>query len=313
MLSKNARVFLSILCFASIGVFYRSSWILSVYHDSFPPQNSSQTCLMEYTPWLSKSMVASPEPFLTQKNNITKQTFNWWTKLQSAGKSFQYYNETMKTLYWMFPHSPNLTQPSPDHCRTCAVVGNSGNLKGSRYGPLIDFHDSVIRINQGRVKGYEKDVGNRTTHRVMYPISASNLDNGTYLVFIPFKPQDLQWLIKSFTPSKEPNKSRLKANKDLVVILSPTFIEYVHTVWLKFKKDIYSSTGFLTLILSLHICDEVSLFGFGADGRGNWNHYWEEVVNVHHKGRIGHHDGSGEYEIIERLNEQKKIQLFKGW
>lgn len=30
-------------------------------------------------------------------------------------------------------------------CRTCAVVGNSGNLKGSRHGKKIDSHKLIIR------------------------------------------------------------------------------------------------------------------------------------------------------------------------
>lgn len=30
-------------------------------------------------------------------------------------------------------------------CRTCAVVGNSGKLKGSSHGTEIDSHDWVLR------------------------------------------------------------------------------------------------------------------------------------------------------------------------
>lgn len=46
------------------------------------------------------------------------------------------------------------------------------------------------------------------------------------------------------------------------MILNPAFMEYVHKAWLN-KKGFYPSTGIMTLILSMHMCDEVgSLFIF---------------------------------------------------
>jgi hypothetical protein len=47
---------------------------------------------------------------------------------------------------------------------TCAVVGSSGGLKGSRQGELIDAHDAVVRFNTAPTGGqYAADVGNRTS------------------------------------------------------------------------------------------------------------------------------------------------------
>lgn len=56
-----------------------------------------------------------------------------------------------------------------------------------------------LRINKGPTKGYEKDVGSKTTHRIMYPESAVDLDDSTHLVLFPFKIRDMQWLISTFT------------------------------------------------------------------------------------------------------------------
>lgn len=36
-------------------------------------------------------------------------------------------------------------KPLPDRCRRCAVVGNSGKLRQSGNGKLIDSHNSIIR------------------------------------------------------------------------------------------------------------------------------------------------------------------------
>ena len=41
-----------------------------------------------------------------------------------------------------------------------------------------------------------------------------------------------------------------------VTILNPQFIKYVYEVWLK-NSGRYPSTGFLGVMLAIHICDEV--------------------------------------------------------
>ncbi|CAI5690003.1 unnamed protein product [Oreochromis niloticus] len=315
MLPRKPLVFFVLLCVTTIGVFSRSSWILTVYQDSFFPQNGSvcacNKCLMEHDQWLSERTKESPEPFLSPTNNISEDTFNWWKRIQYDRRNFTFYNKIVDKVFQIFPTKVNFTRSSPDLCRTCAVVGNSGNLNGSHYGPLIDFHDIVIRINRAPTKGFERDVGNKTTYHVMYPSSFRNLDNTTHLLFFPFKIYDLQWLIQFFTQRQEETaKSGLNSNKDLVMILSPAFMKYVHQIWLK-QKGRYPSTGFITLVLSLHMCDEVSVFGFGADKNGNWNHYYEPLRNK--RLRTGQHPGKLEYQFIVKLHEQQKINFFRGW
>ncbi|KAM4725047.1 CMP-N-acetylneuraminate-beta-galactosamide-alpha-2,3-sialyltransferase 1-like [Anableps anableps] len=198
-------------------------------------------------------------------------------------------------------------------CRSCAVVGNSINLKRSHYGDLIDYHDIVIRINSAPIKGHKKDVGTKTTHRVMYPESAVDLDNSTHLVMFPFKIQDLEWLMKALTTGFKGKtyavvKSKIKANKDLVMVVNPAFMKYVHENWLK-NMGAYPSTGFMTLILALHICGEVHVFGYGADHKGNWSHYWETFRNK--KLKTGKHPGQHEYEIIKKMAEEKSFVFYE--
>ncbi|XP_019211105.2 CMP-N-acetylneuraminate-beta-galactosamide-alpha-2,3-sialyltransferase 1-like [Oreochromis niloticus] len=217
---------------------------------------------------------------MSQKHKPSEEDFNWWKNLQGARhQNLTFYNKTLERLFQTITPIADVGEPHPDHCRSCAVVGNSGNLRGSHYGPLIDFHNIVIRINRGHTKGYETDVGTKTTHRVMYPESATRLDNTTHLLFFPFKTHDFLWLLKALNPGENdaPNLKKI-ANKDLMMILHPAFMKYVHQVWLG-RKGYYPSTGFLAVVLSLLMCDEVSVFGFGADSEGNWSHYFEILRN----------------------------------
>ncbi|KAI9548542.1 CMP-N-acetylneuraminate-beta-galactosamide-alpha-2,3-sialyltransferase 1 [Dissostichus eleginoides] len=151
-------------------------------------------------------------------------------------------------------------------------------------------------MNQGPTSGFEEDVGSRTTHHVMYPESAIDLENNTCLVLVPFKTLDLQWIISALTTG---------------TIKHPTFLKYVYESWLE-GHGRYPSTGFLSLLLALHICDEVNVFGFGADQYGNWHHYWEENHLAGAFRHTGVHDGDFEYNVTMLLADKHKIQMFHG-
>ncbi|XP_060760493.1 CMP-N-acetylneuraminate-beta-galactosamide-alpha-2,3-sialyltransferase 1-like [Neoarius graeffei] len=71
-------------------------------------------------------------------------------------------------------------------------------------------------------------------------------------------------------------KRTIQANKDKVMIMSPEFMRYVYKNWSR-EHGRYPSTGFLTLVLALHICDQVNVFGFGARTDGRWYHYYDKV------------------------------------
>lgn len=134
------------------------------------------------------------------------------------------------------------------------------------------------------------------------------------------------------------------------MIYNPAFFKYVHEAWLDGHGH-YPSTGFLSLLLAVHICDEVrptkpsaplpgltlqsrvllfwsgylwhgrvgvlhllqvSVFGFGADQYGNWHHYWEENHLAGAFRHTGIHDGDYEYNVTLLLADKQKIRMFKG-
>uniref|UniRef100_A0A671M400 CMP-N-acetylneuraminate-beta-galactosamide-alpha-2,3-sialyltransferase 2 n=1 Tax=Sinocyclocheilus anshuiensis TaxID=1608454 RepID=A0A671M400_9TELE len=224
------------------------------------------------------------------------------------------YTKVVDQMFSLFPDEDHYSDAGPDRCRTCAVVGNSANLLGSHYGSLIDFHDVVIRINKGPTKGYERDVGSKTTHRILYPESAMDLDNSTHLVLFPFKIRDMQWLISTFTTRHITRtytrvKPSIKADENKVMVLHPAFIKYVYEKWL-LKHGRYPSTGFITIIFALHICDQVNVFGFGASSTGTWHHYFDKT-RTHFKG--GPHGGDFENKTMHQLQQRNKISVYKGY
>lgn len=58
-------------------------------------------------------------------------------------------------------------QPFQLHCDTCSLVTSSGQLLGKSAGKDIDSAECVIRMNDAPIRGFEKDVGRRTTVRVV--------------------------------------------------------------------------------------------------------------------------------------------------
>uniref|UniRef100_A0A8B9GJ43 Uncharacterized protein n=1 Tax=Amazona collaria TaxID=241587 RepID=A0A8B9GJ43_9PSIT len=206
-------------------------------------------------------------------------------------------------LFTVLP-APTSSLWDPNHCRTCAVVGNSGWLKGSGHGLQIDAHDWVLRMNRAKIAGFELDVGMRTTHHFMYPESAVDLQPGVHLVLVPFKPLDLLWVASHGEHLMAPPLPTQ------VLILSPAFLKYIHDNWTQHHGR-YPSTGFTALLFALHACQQVSVFGFGADTEGNWHHYWEKNRWSGAFRRTRVHNADVEFSLVERLAAEGRILFYR--
>ncbi|XP_057702636.1 ST3 beta-galactoside alpha-2,3-sialyltransferase 8 [Corythoichthys intestinalis] len=280
------------------------------------PCGCAESCISDVSTsdWFRRRYDTKQRPVLRDANErFDADALNWWLSLQQSGTS-QTLQEVLSRMFQVIsPPSVDFT-PWPSRCRRCAVVGNSGNLLKSGHGKLIDSHASIIRMNKAVTHGFEKDVGNRTTHRFIYPESAVDLDHGVRLVLLPFKTRDLEWLTSALSTGEVQMtymrvKARVTADKDKVLVVSPAFFKYVHEHWTE-RHGRYPSTGMLAVIYALHSCDQVSVFGYGADRQGNWHHYWEEHRHAGAFRKTGVHSADFESQVIRQLAEEGKIRLY---
>ncbi|XP_042632191.1 CMP-N-acetylneuraminate-beta-galactosamide-alpha-2,3-sialyltransferase 2-like isoform X2 [Cyprinus carpio] len=269
-----------LLSFMTIFLLYTPNPINNTtdsFDDSiFEASCSCKTCIMGFMDdvWFVYRYDPTTPALLNRKNSaMRRDTYKWWRGLQPSTFRVNY-SEVVDQLFSLFPDKEHYSDAGPDRCRTCAVVGNSANLLGSHYGSLIDFHDVVIRINKGPTKGYEKDVGSKTTHRILYPESAVDLDNSTHLVLFPFKIRDMQWLISTFTT------------------------RHITRTYTRVKSSINADEN------------KVNVFGFGASSTGTWHHYFDKT-RTHYK--AGPHGGDFENKTMHQLQQRNKISIYKGY
>ncbi|XP_027626612.1 alpha-N-acetylgalactosaminide alpha-2,6-sialyltransferase 2 [Tupaia chinensis] len=195
----------------------------------------------------------------------------------------------------------------PHTCIRCAVVGNGGILNGSRQGLNIDSHDYVFRLNGAVIKGFERDVGTKTS---FYGFTVNTMKNSLisyrdlgfssvpqgqdlHYIFIPSDLRDYLMLRSAILGVPVPEGPDTgdrphtyfgpEASASKFKLLHPDFISYLTKRFLKSKLinthfgDLYMpSTGALMLLTALHTCDQVSAYGFITSNYQKYSdHYFE--------------------------------------
>ncbi|XP_053056839.1 lactosylceramide alpha-2,3-sialyltransferase isoform X7 [Acinonyx jubatus] len=144
------------------------------------------------------------------------------------------------------------------------------------------------RLNSAPVEGYSEHVGNKTTIRMTYPEGAplSDLDYYSHDLFVAvlFKSVDFNWLQAMVKNETLPFWVRLFFWKQVAekIPLQPKHFRILNPVIIKetaFDILQYSepqsrfwgrdknvpTIGVIAVVLATHLCDEVSLAGFGYD------------------------------------------------
>ncbi|XP_037666476.1 alpha-N-acetylgalactosaminide alpha-2,6-sialyltransferase 1 [Choloepus didactylus] len=298
--------------------------------------------------WLQNLFLPNLTLFLDSRNFNRSE----WDRLEHFAPPFGFMELNYSLVQKVVAHFPPVPQQQlllanrpggPPECISCAVVGNGGILNNSRMGQEIDSHDYVFRLSGAVIKGYEQDVGTRTS---FYGFTAFSLTQSLlilghrgfqhvplgkdirYLHFLEGT-RDFEWLealllnqtVKGNSFSwfrHRPREAFREALRlDRYLLLHPDLLRYMKNRFLKSKTlntahwRIYRpTTGALLLLTALQLCDRVSAYGFITEGHERFSdHYYDKtwkplIFYLNHDFRL-------EREVWKKLHHEGLIQLYQ--
>uniref|UniRef100_UPI00398F597A alpha-N-acetylgalactosaminide alpha-2,6-sialyltransferase 5 n=1 Tax=Pristiophorus japonicus TaxID=55135 RepID=UPI00398F597A len=224
------------------------------------------------------------------------------------------------------------------HCKDCALVTSSGHLIGSRRGAEIDRAECVIRMNDAPTRGYQEDVGRRTSLRVVAHSSIHRLlQKGGELLNVSRDPAFIFWGPSSCM--RRDGKGRLYNHLQLIHRILPRL--KLHTITRQkmlhfdelFERETgkdrkssnsWLSTGWFTMIIALELCDRIDVYGMvppnlcrDSSHRSVPYHYYEPsgidectMYISHELGRKGsHHRFITEKQVFARWARKYNIHF----
>ncbi|NXU34099.1 SIA7A sialyltransferase, partial [Drymodes brunneopygia] len=275
-----------------------------------------------------------------------------WNRLEHFVPPFGFMDlnySLVKEVISLLPPNPHQQLLLASHdssvptCISCAVVGNGGILNNSGMGQEIDSHDYVFRVSGAVIKGYEKDVGTRTS---FYGFTAFSLVSSLQILghrgfssipqdkdvrYIHFLEgaRDYEWLeallfnkdIRKGFLNLSGQKPRQKFHEDFTMdkylVVHPDFLRYMKNRFLKSQSlekpywRLYRpTTGAFLLLTALHLCDRVSTYGYITEGHEKYSdHYYDKD-----KKRLIfyiNHDFSLEKQVWKRLHDENIMKLYQ--
>ncbi|XP_029504431.1 alpha-N-acetyl-neuraminyl-2,3-beta-galactosyl-1,3-N-acetyl-galactosaminide alpha-2,6-sialyltransferase [Oncorhynchus nerka] len=165
------------------------------------------------------------------------------------------------------------------HCRQCALVSSSGQMQGASLREEIDQMGCVIRMNNAPTLGYERDVGSRTSLRVVSHTSVPLLIKNesyyfrhsadtTYVFWGPERNMRQDGKGRVFNALM---KMATKYPQVKIYMVTREKIQYCDSVFQnetgknRMNSGAFLSTGFFTMILAMDMCDSIHVYGMIDD------------------------------------------------
>ncbi|KAM9286504.1 lactosylceramide alpha-2,3-sialyltransferase [Cariama cristata] len=249
---------------------------------------------------------------------------------------FHKFLDKLKNLLELLPEHDLPEDLKSKHCKRCVVVGSGGILHGSELGHLLNQFDIVIRLNDAPVQGYTDHVGNKTTIRMTYPegapLSEHEYPPASLFVAVLFKSVDFNWLQAILKNETLPLWVRLFFWKEVAEkipftskqfrILNPVIIKETALDILQFPEPRSKfwgwdknvpTIGVTAVVLATHLCDEVSLAGFGydLDQPSTPLHYYNNLCMAAMNGQTMHNVTS-ETKFLQKLIKEKIVKDLTG-
>ncbi|KAM6073125.1 lactosylceramide alpha-2,3-sialyltransferase isoform 3-T3 [Theristicus caerulescens] len=243
---------------------------------------------------------------------------------------FHKFSDKLKNLLELLPEHDLPEDLKSKHCKRCVVVGSGGILHGSELGHLLNQFDIVIRLNDAPVQGYTDHVGNKTTIRMTYPegapLSEHEYPPASLFVAVLFKSVDFNWLqamplwMRLFFWKEVAEKIPFTSKQ--FRILNPVIIKETALDILQFPEPRSKfwgwdknvpTIGVTAVVLATHLCDEVSLAGFGydLDQPSTPLHYYNNLCMAAMNGQTMHNVTS-ETKFLQKLIKEKVIKDLTG-
>uniref|UniRef100_A0AAQ5ZG47 beta-galactoside alpha-(2,6)-sialyltransferase n=1 Tax=Amphiprion ocellaris TaxID=80972 RepID=A0AAQ5ZG47_AMPOC len=228
----------------------------------------------------SRPKLSGPELLCQLKDNVEVTT------LTSDLQPFS-------ALPWaaQLPPKPLTSELGP--YKSCAVVSSAGSLRYSGLGKEIDSHDAVLRFNAAPTTGYEKDVGSKTTIRL---INSQWYNRTDYPIFTQYQRYRRLHPLQPF------------------YILHPRF-EW--QVWQRIQDNMAEpiqknppSSGLLGTVLMMSLCEVVHVYEFLPSRRKTeLCHYYQRFYDA--ACTLGaYHPLLYEKNLVKRMNQGSNRDIY---